>query len=131
MLVVAILSILALTAVPAYENYVIRARVSEALEFAEAAKTAVSETMMTQGGLPPDSNEAAGYSFTDSTDNVEDVQIQEGGVITVTTTERAGQGTLILTPQDHQGQITWICQRGTLSSQFLPQNCRGSADATT
>ncbi len=125
MIVIAIIGILATLAIPTYQNYMIRSRVSEALNFAETAKTSVSETMMTNGGQAPESNEAAGFQFTEATDNVKNVEIGTGGVITITTAEDAGDGTFTMTPTYKEGQVTWICQRGSLAARFLPQNCRG------
>ena len=52
MIVVAIVGILAAVAIPAYQDYTIRARVTEGLNLASAAKLAVSETALTNGGLP-------------------------------------------------------------------------------
>lgn len=51
MIVVAIIGILAAVALPAYQNYTIRARVTEGLSVAGAAKTAVSETVSSQAGI--------------------------------------------------------------------------------
>lgn len=124
MIVVAIIGVLATLAIPAYQNYMIRSRVSEALTFAETAKTSVSETMMTNGGNAPTSNEEAGYQFAGATDNVTNVSIGAGGMITVTTTENAGDGTFVMLPTYHDGQVTWVCHRDSLPARYLPQNCR-------
>lgn len=124
MIVVAIIGILATLAIPAYQNYMMRARVSEALTFAEAAKTSVSETMMTNGGTAPTSNAEAGYEFVGATDNVADVEVGAGGLITVTTSPSAGKGTFTMTPTYTSGQVTWACHRGSLPAAYLPENCR-------
>lgn len=124
MIVIAIVGILATLAVPTYQNYMVRSRVSEALNFAETAKTAVSETMMTNGGEAPATNEDAGFQFTAPTDNVQNVMIGENGVITITTTDDAGDGTFSMTPNYKDGQVTWTCHRGSLAARYLPQNCR-------
>ena len=124
MVVVAIIGILATLAIPAYQNDLIRSRVSEAFTFAEAAKTSVSETMMTNGGVAPGSNEEAGYQFVSATENVADVSVGQSGVITVTTTKNAGDGTFIMVPTYKEGQVTWACHRGSLEAHYLPENCR-------
>lgn len=124
MVVIAIIGILATLAIPAYQNYMIRARVSEAFNFAQTAKTSVSESMMTAGGKAPISNDEAGYHFIGSTDNVADVRIGSEGIITIETTKNAGQGTFTMTPIYNDGQVTWTCHPGTLSVDYLPQNCR-------
>lgn len=126
MIVIAIIGILATLAIPAYQDYLIRSRVSEALTFAETAKTSVSETMMTNGGTPPSSDEEAGYQFSGSTENVADVSVGASGVITVTTTKNAGDGTFVMVPTYQNGQITWVCHRDSLSARYLPENCRST-----
>ena len=124
LVVVAIAGILLTLAIPAYQNYLIRARVSEALTFAETAKTSVSETMLANGGEAPTSNTQAGYSFVEATDNVKNVQVGDAGNITITTTERAGDGTFFMKPTWNNGQVTWSCHKGTLKTEYLPESCR-------
>jgi type IV pilus assembly protein PilA len=63
MIVVAIIGILAAIAIPAYQDYTIRAQVSEGLTLAAAAKAAVSETYMNEGEAPAD-RASAGMSAT-------------------------------------------------------------------
>jgi len=124
MIVIAIIGILATLAIPAYETYTTRARVAEALNFAESAKTAVSETMMTNGGTAPTSNDAAGYHFSGATENVVSVSVGDNGVITVMTSEKAGNGTFSMTPSYQDGQVAWVCHPGTLLARYLPESCR-------
>lgn len=126
MIVIAIIGILATLAIPAYEDYLIRSKVSEAFTFADTAKTSVSETMMTNGGIPPNSNESAGYQFPGATDNVQNVSIGAAGIITVTTTKEAGNGSFLLVPTYQNGQVKWRCQRLTLLPRYLPENCRSA-----
>src|SRR5687768_12711797 len=61
MIVIAILGILMAIAIPAYQDYTVRAKVSEGLNVAAAAKLAVSETQQSTGTFP-DSNAAAGLA---------------------------------------------------------------------
>lgn len=62
MIVIAILAILMAIAIPAYQDYSIRAKVAECVNLAASAKLAVSETALSNGTFPAD-NEEAGYSF--------------------------------------------------------------------
>ena len=90
MLVVAIIGILAAIALPAYQDYTVRAKVSEGLVQASAAKNAVSETFQASG-VVPGGNLAAGMAANISSKYVADVQVQAaGGVILVTFKTAAG-----------------------------------------
>jgi type IV pilus assembly protein PilA len=97
MIVVAILGILGAYALPSYQDYTIRARVSEGLVLAGAAKNAVSENAAMASAF------ATGWEKPLPTDNVEDIAITQGnGQITVTLSTKAGgqadANTIILVP---------------------------------
>jgi len=99
MIVVAIIGILAAVALPAYQDYTVRARVSEGLVAASAAKVNVQDVL--SSGNP--SNSASGYSqgYTppSATRNVTSVGITPAtGAITITTTAAAGGGFLYVVP---------------------------------
>lgn len=99
MIVVAIIGILAAVALPAYQDYTVRARVAEGLTAASAAKVNVQDVLAS--GNP--TNDALGYSqgYTSPTAsrNITSIAIAAAtGEITITTTANAGGGTLTLMP---------------------------------
>ncbi|ETN93000.1 Pilin [Gammaproteobacteria bacterium MOLA455] len=126
MIVVAIIGILAAVALPAYQDYTVRARVTEGLSLAQSAKLAVSETAITNNALPA-TQAATGYTSPAATENVTSVAVAGDGTaaITITYTAAAGNGTIIMTPNlTANGDVTWTCTGGTLADGFRPSNCR-------
>lgn len=130
MIVVAIVGILAAVAIPAYQDYTIRARVTEGLGLASAAKLAVAETAISNNALPTTQAETGYAGLTAATDNVTSITIGAGGIITVTYTTAAGGGTIVLDPDlTANGEVTWDCTGGTLDNKYRPANCRAAAAA--
>lgn len=104
MIVVAIIGILASVALPAYQDYTVRARVSEGLGLASAAKNTVLDVVSSGNVATTTNNYKADYSFGAPTRNIASIDIATStGVITITTTAAAGGGTLLLVPYTQQG----------------------------
>lgn len=104
MIVVAIIGILSSFALPAYQDYMVRARVSEGLGLASAAKTNVLDVLNSGNIATAASGYQTGYTFGGATKNVSKIDIASAtGVITITTTAAAGGGSLLLVPYTKSG----------------------------
>jgi type IV pilus assembly protein PilA len=127
MIVVAIIGILAAVALPAYQDYTTRAKVSEVIVMAAPAKLAVAETSSSAGGLSGVTATNTGYSFPGATRYVSGVAITATtGIVTVTSIVPGANGDVVLTPTDAgSGQLTWRCT-STINAKYLPQECRPS-----
>ena len=129
MIVVAIIAILTAIALPAYQDYAVRAKVSEAVVQLDGAKLAVSETASSKtGGLASAaSNIATGYS-SPVTSYVASVTIGALGQITALTKNTGASGTvpqIIMTPTKSAGSnvLTWKCT-SVGSPKYVPAACR-------
>ena len=128
MIVIAIIAILAAIALPAYQDYTIRAKVSETMVAMSAAKLAVAETAQARGVLATTivDNDAAGYGgqLTDKTASV----VIALGVITGTSKNTGAlvQPILILTPvqANLNVAIDWVCSSTIGEKKHLPAACR-------
>ena len=128
MIVIAIIGILAVVALPAYQDYTARAQVSEALTLAEGQKSAVTEYRSDRGAWPT-TNTEAGVASSISGKYVASVQVGADGIITATMRSAGVNSdikgkTLILTPTDKKGSFTWTCDKGTIEQKFRPSTCR-------
>lgn len=136
MIVIAIIAILLALALPAYQDYTIRAKVGEGLSVGASAKLAVTETCQTNPALTPDANGTnVGYSFAPSP-YVNSVLFTGStcvNPVVVISTLNTGAanvsgGTdpvLTLSGVSDSGRFSWTCS-GTGLKQHLPQTCRGT-----
>ena len=126
MIVVAILGILLAIAIPAYQNYTIRTRITEGFLFATDAKAAVTESRQSTGEFP-ESNDEAGISSLVQSDYVEEVTIGSSGTIRIVyrgIDPVVNGDDIIMTPAAQASATTWVCTGGTLEPEFRPAECR-------
>ena len=129
MIVIAIIGILVAIALPAYQDYVARSQVSEGMSLAAGAKTAVAEEQANTGEFAGITNATAGLSpAADITGKyVTGVEVADG-VITATfggdASDKISGDTLVLTPTDNDGSISWACDASTVDAKYLPSACR-------
>lgn len=137
MIVIAILGILIAIALPAYQDYTVRAKVTEGLNLAAAAKLASSETRLSNGTWPTTAA-AAGYTPA-STTIVTSVDIPAAQEVVITfaaaTPEISGNTLRLRGSIQSAGQVVaWGCNAagstkfggtaGTLPAKYAPANCR-------
>ncbi len=135
MIVVAIIGILAAVALPAYQDYTVRAKVSEVILAASSAKTTVAESAQVNSQMP------ASLTFDTASKYVSSVTYAQGsptstvGIITVTTTPgttgdaKLDSKTLMMTGtlNEANGQVDWVCRPGAtdpILDKYLPASCK-------
>ncbi len=128
MIVVAIIAILAAIAIPAYQDYAIRAQVSEGLSLASGAKNAVWDYYANTGGFMPSTNASAGLPSPTSITGryVTQITVTSGKIEVVfgnAANARLSGEKLWLEPDPQGGSIRWLCS-ASLSPRYLPSACR-------
>lgn len=135
MIVVAIIGILAAVALPAYQDYTLRAKMSEVVLAASQCRTGITESVQTAGAAS--AFIAGGWgceSSTSTTTNVARIQTNAGGAIAVTSAITGATGVIVLAPANTisvGGTITgWNCGplgTGGVNPKYLPGSCRSTA----
>ncbi len=149
MIVVAIIGILAAIAIPAYQNYTIRAQVTEGLNLADGWKTAVAEYYAQAGSFPTTANLSAGGQVasvgkyvSSVTSNAGNITIQYGNQVNASI---SGKSLALTAFTNGNNDIVWICGNAsttlasgsismasgastgasltTVSAQYLPTSC--------
>lgn len=142
MIVIAIIGILAAIALPAYQDYTKRSRVSEGLSLAGGVKSALTEYYASNNEWPANNAAAGIATATDIKGNaVTKVEVsREGatgaagkGVITVTFNDKVKNGaTLVMKGEGNDaGSVKWTCTDGSLDTKYRPSECRGTTGANT
>ena len=126
MIVIAIIGILVVIALPAYQDYARRARVAEGVNLASQAKSAITEYDSAEGRLPAN-NSAAGLvnSTAISGSSIISVSISKGDII-ITFNNFVGTAspTLVMVPTATRGAVAWDCGGGSLQAEYHPSRCR-------
>ena len=135
MIVVAIIGILAAVALPAYQDYTVRAKVSEVILAADSPKVAVAEWYQTKGSMPLAASMTAGNDFTTASSTyVASVAYTytdaNTGAIVVTAssaeakmTNSGTAGNITLTGTGNNGVVNWACG-GTILAKYKPASCK-------
>ena len=129
MIVVAIIGILAAVALPAYQDYTVRAKVSELILAGSSGKTALSEAAQVTGSMPPSASTGV-LIDSQSSNYVKSVDYSQTnastGVLTVTAQgdPRIDTKTITFTGTvQPNGQVLWACS-GTITAKYRPSSCQ-------
>jgi type IV pilus assembly protein PilA len=126
MIVVAIVGILAAIALPAYQDYIVRSKMSETMAAIAACKTSVAEYAATKGSLPSDTT-ASGCSTVPS-QYLASLTVTTGQIVATSqnTGASGGECVLTLTPSavTAGGITSWTGTYGTCASKYVPSSFR-------
>lgn len=129
MIVVAIIGILAAVAIPAYQDYTVRAKVTEGLGMAAGMKSRIEETRIALGHYAS-TNSSYGLADASSITGNDFISLDVGpsGRVTITysnDTAILGQTLVMMPTLASGGSLRWSCTGGTVRDKYRPSNCRG------
>jgi len=121
---IAVIGILAAVALPAYQDYTVRAKIAGALKEGNSAAAAVGDYYNRTRLLPPNL-EAAGYAPSNPAYGAVTLDAAKGIVrIQLAFQPVAGKAILLLPSLDENKRVVWKCSGGEIEARFLPQACR-------
>ena len=132
MIVIAIIAILAAIALPAYQDYIVRAKVSEAVLMADGCKTSVAEFFQSNGKVPPTMSSSG--CDTSVTQYVKSLTVIAGKIKVSLSADASLSGAantefdLLPSVVAIDQPLIWTCDKSTagtsVPSKFLPAKCR-------
>jgi type IV pilus assembly protein PilA len=125
MIVVAIIGILAAVALPAYQDYTVRAKMSEVMLAASGMKTSVAEGYQTYGHMPASTSVPAVTQNSKAVSTVTYAYVSAtSGTITAISLVPNATGNVVLTGTGNtSGVVDWVCS-GTMNAKYLPASCK-------
>ncbi len=141
MIVVAIIGILAAVALPAYQDYTVRAKVSELILAGSSGKTALAESVQANGGFPPTASAPVSTQASKFVAGVEYVSTVSttGTIIVIASTAEPkiqNTGVKFVGTAQSNGQVTWVCgpaaqadhasltATNPIDTKYLPSSCK-------
>lgn len=125
---VALIGLLAAIAIPAYQDYTLRARSAGAIAATSPWRVAVAEHYAEHKQLPNGVAELdPGLVPQDPGDRHSRLVLGADGTLTITFLPSAGRmagKTIVFRPQAEAGRILWDCAAGTLEPRYRPASCR-------